>query len=102
MAQKNKKDKRERKPLCLPYESIVTDDPDTWGMCYSKEAAQECEKQYWERHTKKIIRHIILTFCVVVCSVGLLIGMSVWGNKCQPKGGDSICRTTSGTPQTCT
>ena len=35
----------------------ITDDPDTWGMCCSKEMAYKCAEEYYDRYMRHIDKH---------------------------------------------
>ena len=51
------------------YFDDITDDPNSWGMCCSREMAIECAKDHYKLHIKRrrlALRNLIIAEAIIV------------------------------------
>ena len=53
--------------------SGITDDPDSWGMCCSKEMAYKCAEDYYDIYVRKDKNYLIKMICLGVFVVVLMM-----------------------------
>ena len=51
----------------------ITDDPDSWGMCCSKEMAYKCAEEYYDNYIRKGKYDFLKTICLGVFIVALMM-----------------------------
>lgn len=50
--------------------SGISDDPDSWGMCCSKEMAHRCAESHWDARKSNTVGTIALAVLVALCTAG--------------------------------
>lgn len=50
----------------------ITDDPDSWGMCCSREAAEQCAREWYDRYHREELKYKIVAGTIAVLILSLI------------------------------